>query len=151
LTLRSPLGDFSAGVRRVASAQLTAEYDVALVACKAFDLEAVIESVRPALRPAGVVLPLLNGLAPYATLDAAWGTPRVLGGVAYISVSLTASGEVVHTGTTVRLIVGARSPEAAPVVHDLLACFKSPPGLRERSDGIEPELWNKWVMICAAR
>ncbi|MFC3125224.1 ketopantoate reductase family protein [Pseudoroseomonas globiformis] len=69
-------------------------WDLILLSCKAYDLEAAIEALRPAAVGAAI-LPVLNGLDHIGRLQAAFGEAAVLGGTAKIRATLGADG-VVH-------------------------------------------------------
>jgi 2-dehydropantoate 2-reductase len=149
LSVRSELGDAQLSVRTVTAGYVAADYDLVLLACKAYDLEPAMAAIEPALNRDGVVLPLLNGLAVYDRLDARFGRDRILGGVAYIATTLLADGTIGHSGKGDTLIVGSRTPAAENLVrvfHDRIA---TTPGQRRLSTAIEQDLWNKWVMIAS--
>lgn len=149
LTVQSEIAGFSGPVATVSSEELRPQYDLALLACKTYDLDGAMQALAPAIGERTAILPFLNGLSTYDRLDARFGAARVLGGVAYIATMLKGDGAIAHMGKIDRVIVGARAPQAqdaAREIHELLA--KSP-GTREFSDNITQALWDKWVMITA--
>ena len=89
LVVESPLGDLHIPAPAVTSDGLTANWDVVVLTCKAFDLEGAIEAIRGAVGPQTRVLPVLNGLAHLDRLDEAFGGERVLGGLCAIAATLT--------------------------------------------------------------
>ena len=126
LVIHSPLGDFSAPVAVETRDSVRPEFDLALLSCKAYDLDSAIDSVGRGLAPDGRVLPLLNGLAHYQRLDAAFGAERVIGGLCHISVTLGGDGAIEHLNRLHRVIYGERGPErggpteAEHIVGDML-------------------------------
>jgi 2-dehydropantoate 2-reductase len=86
--------------------------DLIPLACKAYDLDTAIDAIAPAMQPGTVVLPLLNGLAHLDALDHRFGAPQVLGGAAYIAVTLGADGIVRHTSPGDLIVFGARDGAA---------------------------------------
>lgn len=92
LVIESPFGDATLPVRTVAEAG--PGYGLVLLTCKAYDLEGAIAAIRPAMAAGTAVLPVLNGLSHVATLQAAFGTQAVLGGIAKIQATLTSAGVV---------------------------------------------------------
>ncbi|PXW23860.1 2-dehydropantoate 2-reductase [Paraburkholderia caballeronis] len=149
LVVTSPLGDFSRPVQTMLAGDDRGPFDVVLLACKAYDLDAAIGTIAPAVGPATTILPLLNGLAVYDRLDAVFGRPRVMGGVSYIATTLDPSGAIRHLSPFDRLSVGARDAahaDTARAVHELAS--KSA-GTRTLSGAIVQELWEKWTTICA--
>ena len=145
LVVHSPLGDLKLSVATLTQAQQG--FDVILVACKAFDLDAAIAAIAPAVTQDTVVLPLLNGLRHLAVLDASFGRDRVLGGLCHIGVTLTDTGEVLHLNTTQHLTLGPRSEaqtERCVQIHAMLARGGFGP---ELSAHIEQSMWEKFVLL----
>src|SRR5437588_6894552 len=63
LAILSPAGDVSLPPPpTVLAADLGSRFDVVILSCKAYDLDAAIESFSPAVGPGTAVLPLLNGM-----------------------------------------------------------------------------------------
>lgn len=149
LVVRSALGDFKRAVKTVQAGAVRPEYDLVLMACKAYDLEDAMLAIAPAVGSDTAILPLLNGMSAYDQLDARFGRKRVLGGVSYIATTLADDGTISHAGSHDRLIVGARAPEAQDVASALHEQLSRSAGTRELSSDIVQELWNKWAMIAA--
>jgi 2-dehydropantoate 2-reductase len=149
LSVHSDLGEAQFLVPAVTAGNVTPEYDLVLLACKAYDLDTAMAAIEPALKPRGVVLPLLNGLAVYDRLDARFGKDRILGGVAYIATTLTPDGSIAHVGKGDTLIVGNRTPSAESLARAFYDIIATTPGQRRLSTSIEQDLWNKWVMIAS--
>jgi 2-dehydropantoate 2-reductase len=149
LVVRSPLGDFERAVRTISREEATPDYDLVLLACKAYDLDDAMAAVEPAIGSRALVLPLLNGMAVYDTLDARFGKDKVLGGVAYIATKLEASGNVAHLSSGDTLLVGARVETQKTLAHAVYTLIAETPGVRKLSPDIEQDLWEKWVMIAS--
>ncbi|MBV8870192.1 MAG: NAD(P)-binding domain-containing protein, partial [Acetobacteraceae bacterium] len=64
LVVRSPAGDIERAVRSIGVGQVASDgrYDAVLLTCKAYDLEAAIAAVAPAVSQGAVVIPMLNGM-----------------------------------------------------------------------------------------
>ena len=76
LAIESPAGDFRRHpVRALLAGEAGPDWDVVLLTCKAYDLDAAIEALRPAMDARTAVLPLLNGISHLERLEAAFG-PR---------------------------------------------------------------------------
>lgn len=148
LVVRSPHGDFTQAVQTVLASELDAPFDLVLLACKAYDLEAAIESIRPALGPDSHVLPLLNGVAHIAKLQQAFGAQRVLAGSVVIPATMTPEGEVVQLMPVHRIVFGllAESSRGAEAkLQQLQALFRATPVDAVLSADIWQELWEKFV------
>ena len=148
LVISSPLGDFAAPVAVETRDSVRPEYDLALLSCKAYDLEGAIASLGRGLAPRGRVLPLLNGLAHLERLDAAFGAERVIGGLCHISVTLGAGGVVEHLNRLHRITYGERGPEtgATDLAH-LDALFAKAGVEAEHSLEIMRRTWEKFVLL----
>ena len=147
LVVHSPLGDLKLSVSTLTHAR--PGFEVILIACKAFDLNAAISAIAPAVTEDTVVLPLLNGLRHLEVLDAAFGRDRVLGGLRHIGVTLTDTGEVLHLNATQHLTLGPRSEKQAQravQIHAMLARGGFGP---ELSSHIEQSMWDKFVLLTA--
>jgi 2-dehydropantoate 2-reductase len=92
LRIASPFGDATLPVRTVQ--QAGGGYDLVLLTCKAYDLDAAIAAIRPAMEEGTAVLPVLNGLSHLDMLKAAFGPENVLGGLAKIQATMAADGTV---------------------------------------------------------
>ena len=147
LVVKSPKGDFTVPVKVVTKGAEGGPYDVVILACKGYDLDSAMDSIAPAVGTDTTIVPMLNGHAHFATLDARFGAARVAGGLARISGMLGPNGEILHSGAS-GVSFGERG--AAPARPALVAldaaCKKA--GI---DGGINPDinqdLWDKWVML----
>lgn len=148
LVVRSPHGDFTQPVRTVLASGLGAPFDLVLLACKAYDLDAAIASIRPAMGPGSHVLPLLNGVAHIEKLQQAFGAGRVLAGSVGIPATLAPNGDVVQLFPMHRIVFG-RLPEsshdAEEKLDELLRLFGATPVDAVLAPDIWLELWEKFV------
>jgi 2-dehydropantoate 2-reductase len=94
LRIESPFGNATLVVKTILSTQIEPVYDAILLTCKAYDLDAAVDAIAPAVTPTGFVLPLLNGIAHMESLNRRFGENRVLGGTAKIQASLTPGGAI---------------------------------------------------------
>ena len=122
-------------------------FDLVLLSCKAYDLDAALDDVAPAVGPETLVLPILNGLRHLDALDARFGAERVLGGSCSIVATLGPAGEI-HRMNDLHLLIfgerdGARTPRIARV-ETLMA----EAGFQARlSRDVVGEMWEKWVFL----
>jgi 2-dehydropantoate 2-reductase len=149
LVIRSPAGDAKLAPRVLTRATLDGDYDLVILACKAYDLVAAIDAIAPAVGPATAVLPLLNGLRHYDALDARFGAERVLGGLCSIAVTLDAHGHVEHLAPMHVLRFGERSGERTSHVAALEQVFAGTKLDAKPSRDIVQALWEKWVMLAS--
>lgn len=146
LVVESPRG----GLRvrpGVATAARDEDWDLVLLSCKSYDLDAAMDAVAPAIGAGTLVLPLLNGLAHMDALDARFGAARVAGGVAYIAATLSAEGTVRHLNDVHRLGFGMRGGAHPPALHRLAeALGRTPVEARLLDDPVQA-LWDKWTLL----
>jgi 2-dehydropantoate 2-reductase len=148
LVVHRPHGDFTLAVRWSLREQIGAPVDLILLTCKAYDLEAAIDAIAPAVGPATLVLPLLNGLAHVERLCAAFGAARVAAGSCGIPATLTPEGDVVQLGAFHRIVFGALpgiAADAVPRLEALRALFAITPVDVELSADMKLALWEKFV------
>ncbi|MCT4541669.1 2-dehydropantoate 2-reductase [Pseudomonas aeruginosa] len=155
LVIRSPLGDAAFPVQHVTAdglATLAAEkpFDLVMLSCKAYDLESSIEAIAPAVSSRTTVLPILNGLRHYATLDARFGRNAVLGGLCFISATKAADGAVLHLAPAAKLTFGERdnTGASARVLALAAACVQANVD-HLASDAIGQEQWVKYTFLTA--
>ena len=74
LVIQSPFGDATVPVKTVQREQLEPGWDAIILACKAFDLDEAIATLRPAAGGA-LIVPQLNGMRHLDALDAAFQFP----------------------------------------------------------------------------
>lgn len=145
----SPLGDVRITPKLITSAEGSAsgKFDAVILTCKSYDLESAVASVAPALAPGGIVVPLLNGIAHLARLDARFGRERVAGGMAHLGVTLTPEGKIRHLNELHRLVIGVRTEPASPLIDDLAQVLGNAGIDFQLSENIENEMWDKFVFL----
>lgn len=147
LVVKSPKGDFTVPVQVVTEGAEGGPYDIVVLACKAYDLDSAMDSIAPAVGPVTTIVPMLNGHAHFAKLDARFGAERVAGGLARISGMLGPKGEILHSGAS-GVSFGERDgkPGRPSLVALDAACKKAGIDGGLHAD-INQDLWDKWVML----
>jgi 2-dehydropantoate 2-reductase len=150
LAITSPAGDVSLPPPpTILAADLRSPFDVVLLSCKAYDLEAAIESVAPAVGPGTAVVPLLNGMRHLDTIEVRFGPARVLGGSCFISARLDDAGRVVHASDIHRLVFGERAGGRSQRVEAIAAAMADAKFDSAASEQITLEMWEKWVFLAS--
>ncbi len=152
LRIMSPDGDASLKPAVIVSdgaPPRDARFDSALLACKAYDLDAAIASLAPHVGSDTMVLPLLNGLRHLDRLDAAFGAARVLGGLCQISATLDAGGTIHHLGIPPRILFGERVGGLSPRVQSLATAMAGAKFEARASDDIMQDMWEKVTLLSA--
>lgn len=145
LRVSSANGDFAQPVSCIT--RISSEYDLVVLSCKSYDLSSAIPAITAAVGRQTRVLPLLNGLAHMHALDAAFGSERVLGGFAHISVTVKPDGSIEQFGEVARLVYGARD---SGVVSDAITRAMSTMKAQViQTPAIIQLMWQKFALITA--
>jgi 2-dehydropantoate 2-reductase len=148
LVVRSPLGNILyPSPPHVLTEMLGGVYDLIVLSCKSYDLDAAMESFAAAVGPETLILPLLNGMGHIERLSERFDRSNVLGGQCLISLDRDASGAILHLNDTNQLsfgeLDGATTPRILRVAEALAdAGFDASLSLR-----IVQEMWEKWCFI----
>jgi 2-dehydropantoate 2-reductase len=150
LVIRSRLGDVDLPRPPVVLADaLSAPVDLVLLSCKAYDLDAAMDAVAPALGPETAILPLLNGMRHLDRLAERFGEARVLGGQCLVSAALDGDGRVLHLNDAASLSFGERRGGRSARVEAIAAAFAGARFESRVSAAILQEMWEKWAFIAA--
>jgi 2-dehydropantoate 2-reductase len=148
LSIRSKYGDFSRPVSAVNSAEAAKEqWDVIIVACKAYDLPSAIHTIGEVIKHETAVLPLLNGLAHIDLMNAEFGRERVLGGLAKIAATLRPDGVIEHLNDWRYVTFGEQSGEITPRVEAILGAFTETGVVPRAVPNIMHMMWEKLVHL----
>src|SRR5580698_8337514 len=152
LIVRSPKGDAKVAAPKLVSEEtLSARspFDLVLLSCKSYDLDSAMSSFAPAVGPATMILPLLNGESHIDTLKKRFGAGAVLGGQCQISSTLDEQGHIVHLNDWHLLgfgeLDGSRSTRIEAVNETFLGANFEP----QLSLQILQDMWEKWVFIAS--
>ena len=147
LRIESQFGDATLAVETRLASELRPDYDLVMLACKAYDLDSAIEAIRPAMAGSAAVLPLLNGLAHVERLNREFGAGRVVPGSARIQLKLTPEGVVRQLNDWQTITFGEQDGTPSPRVTELAALFAKTPVEVKVSDNILRDLWMKLVHL----
>lgn len=147
LEIESPLGAVKTPVTTVTTGEIACPFDAVILSCKAYDLSSAIETIRPAVGPDTLILPLLNGMRHLEELDAAFGNNSVLGGTCHISVTLTETGVVRHMSPFDAMTLGPRTPSQAERSETLHAAISNCGFEARYSRDVTSAMWDKWVLL----
>jgi len=152
LVIKSPLGDAQISVKTVLQDAVQAEYDLVILSCKAYDLDASIAAIGAAVGPNTLILPLLNGMAHLQRLEQTYGGARVLGGTCYIASTLDADGSIRHLGKFQGITCGKRPgnpARAATLLEELAQAYARVSVECKVSADIEQDMWEKFVLLAS--
>ncbi len=148
LRIKSVRGDLTlASPPHLLSEQIAQHYDVVIVGCKAYDLDATMESFAAAVGPNTLILPLLNGMLHLERLSARFGAERVLGGLCLISATLDADGTVLHLNDSHGLVFGELDTAGSARVTAVADAMAGANFDARVSSEMRLEMWEKWIFI----
>src|SRR5215471_16199674 len=151
LRIESPYGDARIAAKTVVESELAPIYDAVILTCKAYDLDAAIASIAPAVAPTGYVLPFLNGIAHIDALNEKFGQDRVLGGTAKIQATIMPNGAIRQFNDWRTLTFGEQSGKMTERVRTLAALFESAKGVEVFAvDDMVQRMWEKLVHLSTA-
>lgn len=145
LRVESPHGNIRVPAQTVTTARK--HYDLVVLACKAWDLDAAIASVTPAMGPDSILMPLLNGMRHMDVLDQAFGRERVLGGLCHLPITMDEQGVIRHLSTIHKLVFGARHPGQEALATALADAFRPTRVDWQLSHDIMQDLWEKYFFL----
>lgn len=148
LIIRSPTGNAKLAVKTVTADRLAGKaWDMVIVSCKAYDLPESIAAIGPAVAGGATVLPILNGLAHYDALDAAFGRERVVGGLCHIFSTLGPEGEILVMGKIHRLTFGERDGGTSMRTQSLADLCAKANFDTVHTPELMQEAWEKYVLL----
>jgi 2-dehydropantoate 2-reductase len=123
--------------------------DIVLFCVKLWDIESAGERIKPLIGPDTAVIPLQNGIDAHERLLPILGTRAVMCGVAQLSASITAPGEITQVGTFMRMVFGELDGKMTKRGQDFLAlCLKA--GFEATlSEQILTDLWMKFILLAS--
>ena len=150
LGVRSPAGDVKiAAPPCVTADKLDPGFDLIILSCKAYDLDAAIADLAPAMGSNTAILPLLNGMRHLDVLAARFGPAAVLGGQCVISTTLDGDGTIVHLNATHSLTYGERVSRPGDRMVALGAALSGAMFEAVASLNILQAMWEKWVVLAS--
>jgi len=148
LVVKSRFGDVILKVPPTVQAnKIDRHFDLVLLSCKAYDLDAAIDSFTAAVGPETAILPLLNGMRHLDVLDERFGAAQVLGGQCLIAATLDDSGRIVHFNDSHLLTFGERDGNRSPRIDAILQEMSRANFESRASSVILLEMWEKWVFL----
>ena len=148
LVIESPSGNAKLAVKTVLAEEVRPGYDWVLFTCKAYDLDSAMDAVAPVMDSRCALLPVLNGLAHFAALDARFGAANILGGTAHINAKLRPDGVVWNGDPLDRILFGERDRSRSARIQAIADAFAKTTVEWKLSPDIEQDLWEKVSFLC---
>jgi 2-dehydropantoate 2-reductase len=129
---------------------VTPRHDLILLACKAWDLDDAMADIAASRGHDGVVLPLLNGLAHVAALNARFGTEAVLGGTARIQARMAADGAIERLNDWRTITLGEQAGGVSARVAAIRDLLDAPGVIAITAPDVMGAMWEKFVHLATA-
>jgi 2-dehydropantoate 2-reductase len=136
-------------VKVITKGETAGEFDVILLAVKAYQLDAAIQDFGAYVSERSMILPVLNGMKHVDVLRSRFGAPHVIGGVAKIASTLDERGRILDQADFHDLAYGEFGGERSARIL-AVDQFMRGAGFEARlSTDIERDLWEKWAMLAS--
>jgi 2-dehydropantoate 2-reductase len=149
LTISSQGQDTVIPVRLIRTGESAGEFDVILLAVKAYQLDGAIKEFAPYVGGRTMILPVLNGMKHMDTLRSRFGASQILGGAARIAATLDERGRIVDQANFHDLTYGEWNREKSQRILALDQFMKGADFDARLSTDIEREMWEKWGMLAS--
>jgi 2-dehydropantoate 2-reductase len=123
--------------------------ELVLFTVKMYHNGPAIEAARPLLGNESIILTLQNGIDNGEQLAAAFGTPRVMIGSAYMEGRITAPGVIMQAGPGMATF-GEMTPGITPRGQRLLHVFREAGWRVELQENMPGVLWRKFAYIAGS-
>jgi 2-dehydropantoate 2-reductase len=139
-TVRAPATSDVSGIGTV---------DLVLFCVKSYDTEEATRTLEPAVGSDTVILSLQNGIDNEDKLAARYGAEHILGGLCYISASITAPGTVTQTSGPRTIVFGELDGSLTGRAKRIEELFRTAGIDCTLTDDIRAAAWTKFLLICA--
>src|SRR5215471_16800565 len=123
--------------------------DLVLFCVKLWDVESAGERIKPLIGKGTGVIPLQNGIDSHERLLPIIGREALMCGVAQISASITAPGQITQVGTFMRMIFGELDGKRSKRAEAFLAQCQAAGFEAVLSDAILTDLWMKFILLAS--
>jgi 2-dehydropantoate 2-reductase len=147
LILQAPDGRKVYTVQAVTELKPGEIYDLVVLGLKAPALSAALETIRPAVGPQTLILPLLNGMDHLKELEQAF-PGRTIGGLVKIVATLDQDGVIQQMTPLCTMTIGPI--DGRPLSQEVIDTLTVKGFTLSVDDEVLTRLWEKWVFIAAA-
>lgn len=149
LTIVSKGQETSVPVKVIRTGAAAGEFDLILLAVKAYQLDAAIEDLAAHVSRSSMILPVLNGMKHVDILRARFGSAHVIGGVAKIASTLDERGRIVDQADFHDLAYGEWNGASTARILALDEFMRGAGFEARLSADIERDMWEKWAMLAS--
>jgi 2-dehydropantoate 2-reductase len=147
LQIVSPHGNATLEPKLALARNISAPFDVVLVAVKSYQLAAAIADFAPAVGENTLIVPVLNGMKHMDLLRQRFGSKPVVGALCLVVATVDAAGRIVQLDPRQDLVYGELDGSTSPCIRALDALLQGAGFTARLSDDIEREMWEKWILL----
>lgn len=147
LNIVSPLGDLNIKPKLITAGESAAPFDLVVLTCKAYDLDAAARDIEPHMGKDSLLLPLLNGVAHLDFLQDRFGEKRVLGGAVHIGSTLREDGAILHMNKLNDIRFGRLNGSGCSLCDQLATGFASTTVKAIHTREVVQAMWEKYVFL----
>ena len=133
--------------RLVTAPEIAEPYDLVLLSVKAAGLAQAIEDFAPAVGPATVIVPFLNGMAHLDALVARFGAEPVFGGVVKVFTTVNEDGDILQLALPASIVTGELDGSASQRLEEVRRTLDGAGFAVGTSPDIVAAMWHKWAFI----
>ncbi|WP_029921933.1 ketopantoate reductase family protein [Nevskia soli] len=149
LHVESPLGNVVLAPKVVTSGALDANYDAILLAVKAFQLDAALADLAPAVGSDTMILPVLNGMRHMDLLAKRFSSRNLVGCALKVATELQNDGRIVQLNPNQDFAYGELDGILSPRIGALDQFMQGAEIGARLSQDISRELWEKWILLAS--
>lgn len=149
LKIRSPLGDASVTPNLVTAREISSQFDLVILAVKAYQLEGALDDMSAAVGPETMILPVLNGMSHMDRISRRFSPQNLLGCSLIAATTIGPDGQIEQLEPRQEFAYGeldSSLSERIKVVDRLMQ--GAGVGARLSSD-IAREMWEKWTFLAS--
>lgn len=149
LQVVSPLGDLKIEPNLITAGEKAAPFDIVILTCKAYDLEAAAADIAPYVGPDTLIVPLLNGISHLDYLQVKFGEEKILGGAVHIGGTLRDDGAIIHMNRLNDIRFGRLDGGQSPACDALKAAFSGTTVNAIHTPAVVQAMWDKYVFLAS--
>lgn len=150
LHVASDMGDFNVWpIQAVDDPGCVRVADIVMVTTKAWQVRDAAKTLRPAVGPKTVIIPLLNGIEAPGQIADELGSTGVLGGFCRVLSHVAAPGRIVQRGVTPFVAFGELDAPANSRVDAVRELFESADIYVQTPTNIRAAMWRKFAFVAA--
>ena len=124
-------------------------FDLILLSTKAYQLEAAIDDIAPAVGPETMLLPILNGMRQITILTDRFGADRVLGGSVRVVSYLDEENRIVQMSSLDEMSYGELSRAQTPRIQAVDEAMQNAGFTAILQPDVIAALWEKWWILAS--